>query len=295
MAKWTQAELNQFGTQYKAYREAGVKIIDARLRAQKILKEELRYSESTMTHTVPAFMKETLAAIEKELAEKPLVIEDRNGQKRLESKPATAWRIKSVVGKSLQDIEKVIDQRSTPPAPVAPPPVVAPRPVVEEKPVDPFEEASAETLLLKAFAKMKAEVALEVNAKLAKILDLLTAPDALSKEVEEELMNEIAAPKRRPKIVIIGLLDSQRKHVANFEHHLKIKHYVADEGVSKDCRAACSYADAVLTMNGFISRDVENVVLKALGDDRRRWFPINGGMRHLMQELEKQVELVVRK
>lgn len=293
MAKWTQAELNQFGTQYKAYREAGVQKIDARLRAQKVLKEDLRYSDSTMTHTVPAFMKETLAAIEKALAEKPLVIEDRNGQARLESKPATAKRIRrTVVGKSMKDVEKVLDQPSTPPAPapVTPPPVVAPRAVVEEKPADPFEEASPETLLLAAFAKMKAEVTLEVNAKLSKILDLLTAPDALSKEVEAELMQEIAAPKKRRKIVIIGLLESQRKHVSHFEHQLKIKHYVADEGVSKDCRAACSYADAVLTMNGFISRDVEGVVLKALGEDRRRWFPINGGMRHLINELETQTK-----
>lgn len=164
----------------------------------------------------------------------------------------------------------------------AEPAKAAPEPVVED-----LEEAGVETYVRLLTNAIQADLRREMNEKLNKILDYITAPEAVKADAAKMLYEATEDRQRKPKLLIIGLIGSQPHIVqAQIQGKFKISFLGANEVTGNRAKPLVQSSDLVVTMTNFISHDTEDVIKKHMGS-QTKWLRHTGGISQLVEKIKQ--------
>lgn len=161
---------------------------------------------------------------------------------------------------------------------VVPPPTVASPPLA-------LSEASQLQLITQLLQVQQREIAKQVEEAIS--LRIAQAFESHPDQVEATPVGipKTEQPRSFQRFLIVGLLPAQVMVTSTKLKHLCDLRYWTDNGTDK-LRAACGWADFVVTMTKFISHSTE-VVIKGTG---ARLLRCNGGVTDLVAQVQHQLK-----
>jgi hypothetical protein len=144
-------------------------------------------------------------------------------------------------------------------------------------------DGAVKTLARQLAVKVVGQLMVEVEHEIRQLMDqIVISGSPESKEVVLKLPSQ-AITKRKPKILIVGLLDDQRHHIEReFGDCFDFK-YMGAEGSPATLKESLKHCAVVITMTGFISHWIDDTIKVSPAKDH--FIRLSGGMTALRQTL----------